>query len=308
VLPRIGARPIGTFQPAHIRELTSALEKTKLSSSYQRDIFTTVRAVLTAAVDDGLLATNPCSARSVTTPKPEPRRVVPWTAERVLAVRAGLDERYRAMADLGSGCGMRQGEIFGLAVDALDFENDNLRVVRQVKLLKGRPVFAPPKGGKLRQVPLPASVATRLRQHMQNFPPTDVTLPWLNLDGPEVSHQLLFVGAAGSVLRRTHFDTYHWKPALVVAGVLSPPQPGKRHAVAREHGMHALRHFYASVLLDAGENIRALSEYLGHADPGFTLRIYTHLMPTSRSRTRKAVDAVLSPSNQPDGPETAPEA
>jgi hypothetical protein len=29
--------------------------------------------------------------------------------------------------------------------------------------------------------------------------------------------------------------------------------------------MHALRHFYASVLLDAGESIKALSEYLGHS-------------------------------------------
>ncbi|WP_322741151.1 tyrosine-type recombinase/integrase [Streptomyces hygroscopicus] len=41
--------------------------------------------------------------------------------------------------------------------------------------------------------------------------------------------------------------------------------------------MHALRHYYASVVLDAGENVRALAEYLGHADPGFTLRTYTHL-------------------------------
>nr|WP_232430570.1 hypothetical protein [Salinispora pacifica] len=36
--------------------------------------------------------------------------------------------------------------------------------------------------------------------------------------------------------------------------------------------MHALRHFYASALLDAGESIKALAAYLGHADPGFTLR------------------------------------
>jgi integrase len=39
--------------------------------------------------------------------------------------------------------------------------------------------------------------------------------------------------------------------------------------------MHALRHFYASVLLDAGESIKALSEYLGHHDPSFTLRTYS---------------------------------
>lgn len=37
--------------------------------------------------------------------------------------------------------------------------------------------------------------------------------------------------------------------------------------------MHALRHFYASVLLDGGESIKAVSEYLGHADPAMTLRV-----------------------------------
>jgi len=58
--------------------------------------------------------------------------------------------------------------------------------------------------------------------------------------------------------------------------------------------MHALRHFYASVLLDAGESIKALASYLGHEDPGFTLRTYTHMMPTSSQRTRDAVDAVFS--------------
>ncbi|MCU7728995.1 tyrosine-type recombinase/integrase [Actinoplanes sp. KI2] len=57
--------------------------------------------------------------------------------------------------------------------------------------------------------------------------------------------------------------------------------------------MHALRHHYASVLLDAGESIRALAEYLGHADAGFTLRTYTHLLPTSEGRTRRAIDRAL---------------
>jgi hypothetical protein len=61
----------------------------------------------------------------------------------------------------------------------------------------------------------------------------------------------------------------------------------------RAEGFHALRHFYASVLLDAGESIKALAECLGHADPGFTLRTYTHLMPASSEHTRRAVDGVL---------------
>ncbi|MBW3631252.1 MAG: tyrosine-type recombinase/integrase [Gemmatimonadetes bacterium] len=64
--------------------------------------------------------------------------------------------------------------------------------------------------------------------------------------------------------------------------------------------MHALRHYYASALLEAGVSIRAVSEYLGHADPGFTLRIYAHLMPTSDERARQAMDLALRP--QPQDP------
>ena len=82
-----------------------------------------------------------------------------------------------------------------------------------------------------------------------------------------------------------------WKRALVAADVIPPRERGARYLqAAPEDGMHALRHAYASVLLDAGESIKALSEFLGHSDPGFTLRTYTHLLPSSETRTRKAID------------------
>lgn len=62
------------------------------------------------------------------------------------------------------------------------------------------------------------------------------------------------------------------------------------------------------MVLDAGENIKALAEYLGHSDPGFTLRTYTHLMPNSQARTRGAVDRAFRERKVTnDGPSTAPE-
>ncbi|RDD90280.1 hypothetical protein DVZ84_06105 [Streptomyces parvulus] len=49
-----------------------------------------------------------------------------------------------------------------------------------------------------------------------------------------------------------------------------------------------------------------LSHYLGHSDPGFTLRVYTHLMPSSDARARKAVDSLYEGTDPTsDGPETA---
>ncbi|MFF0112104.1 tyrosine-type recombinase/integrase [Streptomyces prasinus] len=292
----IGSRPLDSFRPEHIRGLVSTLERDPaVSGGYARNIYGDVRAVLSAAVDDGLLPRNPCSAKSVRPPAAEPRRVVPWLPSQVLAVRARLPERYRSMVDMGAGCGLRQGEIVGLAEDALDFESGTLRVVRQVKLIRGKAVFAPPKCNKERDVPLPSSVADALRAHMDRFKPVEITLPWRKPDGPRVSARLLFTNTASGVVWRSNFNIQEWKPALASAGLIAAPDEDGKYESAREHGMHALRHFYASVLLDAGESIKAVSQYLGHSDPGLTLRVYAHLMPESQERTRKAVDRVFLP-------------
>ncbi|PBC95854.1 site-specific recombinase XerD [Streptomyces sp. Ag82_O1-15] len=305
--PVIGTRPLDSFRPEHIRQLTSALEANPaVSGAYARNIYGDVRAVLSAAVDDGLLSRNPCSAKSVRPPTAERRRVVPWLPTQVQAVRAALPQRYRTMVDTGAGCGLRQGEIVGLAADAIDFEGGILRVVRQVKLIRGKAVFAPPKCGKERDVPLPSCVAEALRIHMDTFKPVEITLPWRKPDGPKVTARLLFTNAANGIVWRSNFNVQDWKPALALAGLIPDAGSDGKYESAREHGMHALRHFYASVLLDGGESIKAVSQYLGHTDPALTLRVYAHLMPSSQERTRNAVDRVfLPPPPEADGPETA---
>ncbi|NEA58069.1 site-specific integrase [Streptomyces sp. SID13666] len=292
--PYIGTRPLGSFQPEHIRDWNRELQTAIPSASYRRSIFENVSSVLNAAVDDGILRRNPCRATSVKAPQAVPTRVKPWTAEQVFGVRAALPDRYRAMADVGGGCGLRQGEVFGLPVAEVGFLTGWVHVGYQVKRVHGTLVFAPPKRGKVRDVPLPGEVGNALTEHMHRFPPAKVTLPWLTPDGPPVTKRLVFSSTTGNPVWRSAFNDQSWKPALMAAGIIPGREKGKRYAAAREHGMHALRHFYASVLLDAGESIKALSTYLGHSDPGFTLRVYTHLMPSSEGRTRKAVDCVYN--------------
>ncbi|MFJ3270134.1 tyrosine-type recombinase/integrase [Streptomyces sp. NPDC086776] len=291
--PHIGARSLSAFQPGHIRTWARALKDSGIAASYQRVIFANVSAVFAAAVDDGIIARNPCRAGSVKAPKLDARKLKPWTHDRVLAVRAALPQQYSTTVNVGAGCGLRQGEIFGLAVEELDFLGGVVHVVRQVKLVGPHLVFAPPKGGKLRDVPLADSVSYALAEHITRRPPVEVTLPWKTPDGPPVTATLLFYSRERKALNRNYFNMYLWKPAPVAAGVIPEREPGARFTKSREHGMHALRHYYASMLLDAGENIKALAEYLGHSDPGFTLRTYTHLMPNSQDRARKAIDSAF---------------
>lgn len=63
----------------------------------------------------------------------------------------------------------------------------------------------------------------------------------------------------------------------------------------REDGFHVTRHTFASIVLAAGETVTQLAAWLGHSDPAFTLRTYTHFLPRSGSMGVAALGRWLSP-------------
>ena len=77
----------------------------------------------------------------------------------------------------------------------------------------------------------------------------------------------------------------------------SPPgcggQLSRRPASLPSATFHALRHFYASLLIRHGESVKTVQARLGHASAAETLDTYSHLWPDSDDRTRAAVDSVL---------------
>lgn len=285
VYPFFEGRSVGSVRPSDIQGWQRWLQDRGISQNYRVLLFTHVATIFNAAVDDKRILENPCHAKSVTRPRAEQKKIEVWSHERARAVRAALPDRYRIVVPVGAGCGLRQGEVFGLSPDDLDREAEEINIVRQIRIVENKPVFAPPKRGKTRSVPLSSRVAAELDAYAQRFPPTTLTLPWLHPGGKPVTARVYLVDYDGRPCMRGAFNSQVWRPALRKAGVTGP---------TRDHGMHALRHLYASVLLDAGESIKALAQYLGHNDPGFTLRVYTHLLQTSHERTRRAVDAFLA--------------
>ncbi|MEU4830531.1 tyrosine-type recombinase/integrase [Streptosporangium sp. NPDC023615] len=253
----------------------------KLAPNYVRTVFAHLSALLNAAVDDGVIPKNPCHAGSVKPPRAESKKITPWSVEQVKTVAGAVARRYEVMVQAAATLGLRQGEAFGLAVEDIDLAAGVLHVRRQVKMLNGRQMlFAPPKGGKVRDVPLPESLALRLSDHQLAFPPVEITLPWRMLEGPPHSAELIFTTRLHSLIDRTEFNRFVWKPTLIKAGI----------PTTRENGFHMLRHHFASVLLERGVSIKAVADFLGHADPGFTLRTYTHLMPSSEDRMRQVIE------------------
>jgi len=294
ILPPLGGKPLG-YLSAHPSVIQAWVRGLKLAPSSARVVLAVLSAVMSAACDDGLIPRNPCRGGKVRAPARPGRLIVPWTAARTAAVRDGLIPRYRATVDAGAGLGLRQGEVFGLSPDDVDWLRGVVHVRRQVKIAGHRSCFAPPKGGKDRDVPLADFTQLPLAAHVRDFPPAAVTLPWADPSGDPVTVSLMFTTQRGGALRRGDFDTHHWRPALDAAGV--------EHGAL--NGFHALRHRFASVALAAGADIRKLAAWLGHHDPGFTLRTYCHLMPEKGDRMRRALDEAMRADS--DGPDAAPE-
>lgn len=288
IKPHLGAVELRNLRPSTVQAWVRG-RQTEVAPSYCRLLLANLSTILSAAVEDGLIPQNPCASSSVRAPKAERGRVVPWTAERVQAITQAHPRRYRAAPVVGAGCGLRQGEVLGLTVDAVDFLRRTVHIRQQVRVIGRELVYAPPKGGKEREVPLPDVVAVAIAEQLRLAPAVDVTLPWREPGGQPRTSALIFTTRDGGAMTRAYYTHNAWKPAAKAAGVTA----------GRRDGFHALRHYFASALLHGGVSIRAVAEYLGHHDPGFTLRTYAHLMPESEDRARTAIDAALGAPAEP---------
>ncbi|MGI5274882.1 tyrosine-type recombinase/integrase [Nonomuraea sp. CA-218870] len=289
----IGKLPIGALAktPSRIQQWLKEQEPHLAPSTIQLNAIS-LGAIFNAAIDDRIISRNPFKAKSVRVPKPEERKVVPLTLAQVQALDEALPDWYEGFPYIGAGCGLRQGELLGLALEDIDFLGRVVHVRRQVKFSKGRLVFALPKYGKMRDVPLPDFVGLRVSSRIQRHKPVPVTLPWRIPEGKPVTASLLFTSRRGDPMWGNNVGE-SWRLARRKAGVPS----------GREFGTHVLRHTAASAWLASGVDIKTVSEYLGHFDPGFTLRTYVHMMPNASERARSAMNLFFQDQNGPCAPE-----
>jgi integrase len=269
--------------PSLVQAWVNGLPLAPLSAARAFGLLSTI---MRWAVRDKLISGNPC--QGINLPRSTRRKIEIWTPETVAKVRAGLPPRWQAITDAGTGLGARQGELFALAVENIDFLRRVVHIRAQVKLLGARLVFAPPKSKDERSVPLARQTGEALAAHLQAFGAAEVTLPWheprTKRHGRPVMLRLLFTTADGRALNRNTFNDV-WRDARKAAGLPD----------GRENGCHMLRHVFASVLIARGIDVGTVSEYMGHADGGaLVLRTYRHLLPDAEDRARRALEEALS--------------
>lgn len=294
VLPHLGEVALRDVSATVLRGYIAALEG-ECAPRYARQILTSLSNIFETAIDDRRLVRNPMCAKSVRWPKTPDDQREAWSLETAQRVRDVINPRYRIAVVVALGCGLRQGEVFGLSPQDVDFERGVIRVRRQVQLLNGRLYFTFPKGGKTRVVDMPRSVAAELAAYFLQCPAVEVELPW---GGPEPERErrafpLVLTTTYGNAIRANIFNVEVWKPALAKAGVIPMREKGGSWKASRKDGFHILRHTYASIILEAGESVVTLARWLGHSSPTITLDHYAHFMPEAGGKGRAAVDALL---------------
>jgi len=199
----------------------------------------------------GVLATDP--SRRLTAPRGDGRLPHVLKSEELETLLAeGPDDgpvgrRDRAVVELLYGSGLRVGELCGLRPADVD-------LVRGQMLVWG-------KGAKQRQLPMSESSVEAVREWVQAGRAAMV--------GPETPDDALFVNRRGR--RLSPRDVRR----ILDRRSASPTHP------------HALRHTFATHLLDGGADLRAVQELLGHEDLA-TTQLYTHV---SKERLRTVYDA-----------------
>jgi len=308
VAPAFGDRQVKSIRPSEIAVWLTELGG-RLSPATARLAYLVLYGCLELAVADERIKRNPAKSSIVKPPSDSRPNIVAWSDETVGTIIREHPDEFQLIPLIGAACGLRQGEIFGLSPDDFDFEEGTIKVRRQLKRIGKEYVFSLPKSDQERFVPMPPLVAQKVNEHFERFSVLSCTLPWERVDGEPITVSLLFQWRDGRHIRARTYDTAIWRPALAVADVISKPVMDGRSRMRykggnRRTGMHALRHYYASVTLADGVNVKELAEYLGHHDAGFTLRLYAHLLPTSHARARSVIEQRLAklsllPTEQP---------
>ncbi|MDX3716475.1 tyrosine-type recombinase/integrase, partial [Streptomyces europaeiscabiei] len=258
LLPLLGSRRMNTFDHKVVEGFIQTLERGGVGLAAQANAFDKLKAILLDANRLGLFDDNPVAG--IKPPQYDPKRVVIPSPEQLGQIRTAGDDSFLLVADLMSGCGMRNGEAFAVNLNNI-VADDVYRITEQVnrttcqyERLKHRKV------GEYRDVPLPA----RVRQTIEWYADKHGTV-----DGYLLRHP--------SDPTRT-FPHYHianqWR-RIKQAGQVDIPD-----------GMviYGLRHFFASNCLTHGIPITDVAEWMGHKTIEITFKIYRHLMPGSLSK------------------------
>jgi len=271
IIPLLGAVKLSQLTAPAIRAFADALRKGRTSPAMVRKLRVSLSAILTDALERGLVAQNVIKGMRKQRRGNEADRhkgklkvgVDIPTPDEVRALLAHLEGRWRPLLLTAVFTGLRASELRGLRWDDVDLKRGEIHVRQRAD--RYRVIGRPKSESAERSVPLLPMVVNVLREH--------------RLTCPKGEQDLVFANDAGNVYDHASIIKRGLAPLMVKAGIVDAD------GNAKYTGLHALRHFYASWCInrrvDGGLELplKVVQARLGHASIQMTSDVYGHLFP-----------------------------
>lgn len=284
IRPALGNIKLESLNTHTIQAFYNKLSKPKdgkpgLFPNSVKQIHGILHSALQQAIAIGYIRFNPSNA--CTLPRVESEEIQPLTNEQIKAFLKAIEgHRHETLFKTALFTGMREGELLGLSWENIDFNKGVIHVKQQLKhesSKNGKYYLSTPKSGKPRTITPTPWVMNMLQEHRiqqieQRF----------KLAGEWEDTGMVFTNLKGGYL--AHGTVY---------------ESFKR--VARKLGIpdarfHDLRHTYAVISLQAGDDIKTVQSNLGHHSAAFTLDVYGHVTDKMKSdsaaRMERFIEAI----------------
>lgn len=252
----LGNYPLSAVKPSTVRIWVASLQAAGYADGTVYVLYRRLSQIMADAVHDGVISRNPCSRR--TSPRTGQQRPYVATTDQVWALYDAMSPNLRPAALLGAFAGLRVSEAVSLTPDDVDFEVGIITPARQYP-----------------DVPL-KSEASR----------TAIPIP-LRLAG-------LLKAAADAGAGESFVTNQVGQPVgpwMVEREVRK--QRGRIDGLSEAFRFHDLRHYFASLLIASGLDVKMVQVRLRHASAMTTLNTYGHLWPDADQASRAVVDAAL---------------
>ena len=266
VLPAVGHMRLSEVARVDLQDLVDELLASGLSPSAIGVTLLPLRAIYRRAMNRGEVAINPTTGLEMPAVRSGRDRVAsPDEAQRLIAA---LPVQDRALWATAMYAGLRRGELQALRWSDVDLAAGVIHVQRSWDAKEG---FIEPKSAKgKRKVPIAAVLRDFLLEHR------------VRVDGPTPD---------GLVFGRSAVSPF--QPSRVTDRARKAWSTAKLDRIV----LHEARHTFASLMIAAGVNAKALSTYMGHANISITLDRYGHLMPGNEDEAAGLLDAYLIRAN-----------
>jgi integrase len=270
IVPAIGKRQLAKLEPLEVSRMLSALtERGDLSPTTVRYAYAVLRIALGRGLKEGRVMRN--VATLVDPPAKVRHELQPLTGAEARSLIAGTaEDRNGPLYALAITTGMRQGELLALRWVDIDLVAGTV-AVRHTLQRRTHDLAEPKTDRARRTLRLGVSAIATLRDH-RNRQRLQVGRSW-------TEDAYVFTSRAARPLDSRNV-TQDLQAALARLGL-----PRQR--------FHDLRHAYATLMLEDGEDLAVVSRSLGHADLSTTADVYAHLTPAMLERAAVRMDRIL---------------